>query len=259
MGRLDQKRHNNKQRTHLMTLVTFTSLVIGVSWILLHRTLNNDRYRNSFTVRTWPPQPVVVVRANAKHNNRFRYPASSIPSYPHPSSTWFARPGETFSEGAFDTQRLHALKKKSKSIPRFVSLSSIHYLLARGDVAQKLGLRNIRFLLSTTVPMVQKSPHFVSQNGVYHLAKSKKKGDPYWYLTKNNIVNNDGQGKAVNILAYQQPSPQLSGAVATVGSTALDPWQKNSHYDFWTKNRGSWQLAGEEGLFFVPVLIKPGV
>jgi hypothetical protein len=56
--------------------------------------------------------------------------------------------------------------------------------------------------------------------------------------------------KQTPILAYQQPK------ATAVGQVVLEPWQKNSHYDFWvkSKNGGSWHPSGEDNLKFVPMM-----
>jgi hypothetical protein len=126
-------------------------------------------------------------------------------------------------------------------------LSKIDYLIVLGSTAKKLGLSGVHFHLAANAPSVQRSPHW--EGGGFHLSKSEKVGDPYFYLTKGGIVTNGG-GSQHPILAYQQ------GEKTKEGQT-LDPFQPGAHFNWWVKSStGSWMLPGEESLRFVGVLLR---
>ena len=240
---------------HVLLVPTILSiaLVVLVSWKLMYQHLlhyHTHNALNSFTTVHWPPHQFLI-KGSVKgsdwppHQQKDRPPHQpSNPIQPSLASAWFARPKEVFSEGLADQHKQLLMKQAADKAPDRVQIHSIHHLIAIGSVARQLGLEHIHFFLSPTQPF----PHFESRDRLYHLSKSRSAGDPYWYVTKYHVVSK--LSKQTPILAYQQPNP------TAVGQVVLEPWQKNSHYDFWVKSKkgGSWHPSGEDNLKFVPMM-----
>ena len=247
----------------IIILMSFIILNVVLSWILLWRQLNL-RNVNSNIITIVDAYPTKHLKTASVHSNAFTTldTANSLPVNEmdvsllssHPS-IWFARKGESFSEGFNDMKLQKDLKRQQQSIPAHIEVSSIQYLLAIGPVARELGIDNKRFLWLNKELIQGEFPHFQTIDHKYHLSKSSTVNDPHWYLSKNNIVSKNGDGSIrVAVLAYQKP-PASRLKTRLFNLMFNEPWQKNSHYNFWVKTSGSsWRPAGQSGLVFIPIL-----
>ena len=254
---IQSNRPQSKITTLALHLIPFTFLSILGSgillrwWILKHPTT----YGATVTLGRSPTRPPIsIISLPSPSRSTSADPAATPGSFtsthhtsiPLISSSWFARPGESFPEGERDKNEM--LEQKRQESLEAYPLRQIDHLIALGSTAKKLRLSGLHFHLAASSPSVQHSPHWESGN--FHLSKSEEVGDPYWYLSKGGVVSKKRNGRHHLILAYQQGERTKEGQM-------LDPFQPGAHFNWWVKGTtGGWMLPGEESLKFVAVLVR---
>lgn len=255
---IQSNRPQSKITTLALHLIPFTFLSILGSGILLTWILTSQHptsYGATVTFgrsSTRPPIRIISHTSLSRSTSADRTATSGSSTSTHRTSTpfisssWFARPGESFPEGERDKNEM--LEQKRQESLESYPLKQIDYLIALGSTAKKLRLSGLHFHLAASSPSVQHSPHWESGN--FHLSKSEEVGDPYWYLSKGGTVSKKGNGRQHLILAYQQGERTKEGQM-------LDPFQPGAHFNWWVKGtNGGWMLPGEESLNFVAVLVR---